>query len=83
MVRSLSRSRGFVIRVFREGGLATKIAEFLVEVAVLVMVFPILDTVIEKDLSKVTLQLVFWSIVISVGCLFVAGIISMIGGSRR
>lgn len=83
VVRSLRDIRFFVIRVIREGNLAGKIAELLVEVAVLVMVFPVLDTIIAKDFSKVTISLVFWSIVIPVGCLFMAGVLSMVGGNQK
>lgn len=52
-----------------------KIAEvFLTEVAVLVAIFPILDTVIEQGQSKVTRSLVWGSIALAVSCLLLAGI---------
>jgi hypothetical protein len=82
LLRFLSKVRVFVLRVFREGGLAEKSATFLTEVAVLVLVFPILDTIVEKGQSKVTPSLVIWSILIAVGCLFLAGVISMIAKER-
>jgi len=78
----LSAARVFVLRVAREGGLAEKTATILTEVAALVMVFPILDTIIEKGQAKVTLTLVIWSIVIPVGCLFLAGILSTFDGRK-
>jgi hypothetical protein len=65
-VRFLSAIRVFVLKVIREGHLGGKIAELLTEVAALVMVFPILDTIVEKGQSNVTLSLVIWSIVIPV-----------------
>jgi hypothetical protein len=53
--------------------------EFFTEAAVLVAVFPILDTIIEPlgGVQKVTWPLVAWSEGIAAGLLFLAGIISM------
>lgn len=82
-IRYLSQLRFFTIKVFRDGNVVAKISEFLVEVGVLIFVFPILYTIIEKDLSKVTLSLIFWSIVIPVGCIFGAGVLSIIGDNRK
>jgi hypothetical protein len=60
---------------FRRGFLKI-VAEFLTEVAVLVLVFPYLDTVIQKGQSNVTSGLVVGSVIVAVGCLLIAGFIS-------
>jgi hypothetical protein len=78
VVKVLSTGWMLLLRVFRRGEFAERSIEFLTEVAVLVFVFPILDTLIEKGQSKVTRLLVIWSILIPVGCLFLAGVISTI-----
>ena len=49
--------------------------EFLTEVAVLVLVFPMLDTIVETQ-SKVTGLMVFVSIGIAGFCLLIAGIMA-------
>ena len=53
--------------------------EFFTEAAVLVAVFPILDTIIEPSgsVQKVTWSLVVWSEGIAAALLVLAGIISM------
>jgi len=66
----------FLAVILRRSFLAI-VVQFLTEVAVLVMVFPTLDTVIEKGQSKVTLSLIIGSVALSLSCLFLAGIISM------
>lgn len=73
----LSATRAFFVKAFAHRSFRKITVEFLTEVAVLVLVFPTLDTVIEKGQSKVTGPLVFGSVVITVVCLLVAGIISM------
>ena len=69
----------FAVSVARRSDFARITVDFLTEVAVLVMVFPTLDTIIEKGQSKVTRGLVIWSVAIALICLFMAGIISMFG----
>jgi hypothetical protein len=78
-IRVLSAAWVFLLKVFRRGGFGEITVTFLTEVAVLVMVLPIVDTIVEKGQAKVTLPLVIWSIVIALGCLFAAGIIFMSG----
>jgi hypothetical protein len=67
----------FLVKAFFNRNFAQIVVEFLTEVAVLVLVFPTLDTIIERGSSKVTGPIVYGSIATTVGCLFVAGIISM------
>jgi len=58
--------------------------EFFTEAAVLVAVFPILDTIIEKGgTPKVTWSLVAWSEGIAVMLLFFAGILSELAERPR
>ena len=52
------------------------VIEFLTEVGVLVMVFPILDTVIQRGQSNVTRKLLIGSICLSVACILVAGLMA-------
>ena len=78
-MRLLRTIWAFLVRVCLCKGFGRIVAEFLTEVAVLVLVFPILDTIIQKGQSNVTKSLVILSVVLTVSCLFVAGIISKAG----
>ena len=51
------------------------VKEFLIEVAVLVFVFPTLDGVVNKDIQRIP-TLLFWSLIVSAVCLATAAIIS-------
>ena len=51
------------------------IKEFLIEVAVLVFVFPTLDGIIKQDTARIP-TLLIWSLIISAVCLGTAAIIS-------
>jgi hypothetical protein len=70
----------FCIRVFNCRGFAKIIKEFLTEVAVLVLVFPTLDVIIQKGASNVSKSIVLLSLTVTALCLFAAGIISMMLG---
>jgi hypothetical protein len=48
--------------------------EFLTEVAVLVVVFPVLDTIIQRGQSNVTRGMVVGSFGLSIACIVLAGI---------
>lgn len=72
--------RGWISTVFVFEAKFFKIAmEFCTEAAVLVAVFPILDTIIEPfgSVQKITWSLVIWSEGIAAALLILAGIISM------
>ena len=76
-VRLLVTIWTFFVRVFNCKGFAKIIREFLTEVAVLVLVFPTLDVIIQKGASNVTKPIVLLSLTVTALCLFAAGIISM------
>lgn len=78
LIRLFPLIRGFLHKAFIHRTFAKITVEFLTEVAVLVLVFPTLDTIINKGQSKVTLPLVIGSLLVTVLCLFLAGIISML-----
>jgi len=77
VLRFLIAVRTFFLRMVLNRRFPRIIIEFLTEVGVLLMVFPMLDTVIEKGESKVTGGLVAGSLLITVFCLLAAGVISM------
>ncbi len=56
--------------------------EFLVEAAVLVFVFPVLDVIIQYGRKAVTPGLVSWSLTIS-GVLFILGLILAVLGAMK
>jgi hypothetical protein len=56
-------------------------AEFCVEVAVLWFVFPLLDTLVQFDKPK--MKLVYASVGITAVFLFMAGILSKMGGEEE
>jgi hypothetical protein len=69
-------ANNFFTRISVQRGFIKIFIEFLTEVAVLVLVFPTLDTIIEQGKSKVTKSMVFGSVAIAFVCLFVAGIMA-------
>jgi hypothetical protein len=70
--------RDWLVRTFLGPRFAKIAVEFFTEAAVLVAVFPVLDTIIENGgLLNVTWPLVAWSEGLAVLFLFLAGIISM------
>lgn len=75
--RILVSAHTFIVRAFYHRNFAKITTEFLTEVAVLVLVFPTLDRIVEKGQSGVTRPLVIGSFAISLVCLFAAGVISM------
>ena len=68
----------FLLKAFGHRSFAKITVEFLTEVSVLVFVFPTLDTIINHGQSKVSKAVVLGSLAITVVCLSVAGIISML-----
>jgi len=69
----------FLRKVFVRRSVAKIGVEFLTEVGVLVLVFPMLDTIIENG-KKITRSLVATSVAIAVMCFIIAAILSMLAG---
>lgn len=69
----------FFCRVFVRKSVAKIGIQFLTEVGVLVLVFPMLDTVIENG-RRITRSIVAISVAIAVVCFIVAAILSMLAG---
>lgn len=55
------------------------VVEFFTEAAVLIFVFPVLDTIVQFGVRQVTLTLAGWSMAGAVLSLCIAGILSTIG----
>ena len=68
---------------FADGGFRSVAAEFFTEVAVLVFVFPIVDTIVQFGREKVTVLLALGSIAGSVICFLLAVILKEPGEPRR
>jgi len=68
-------SRPFV-RAFAHARFAAIAQEFFTEAAVLVFVFPVLDTIVQFGRAKVTWGLVLGAVGVSIFLLFLAGIIA-------
>ena len=77
-VRSASNLWRGLVAAFTRKEFAKIAVEFFAEAAVLVFVFPVLDTIIETGgLQRLTWALFIWSTGLAVFFLFLAGIISM------
>ncbi len=63
-------------RAFAHAKFASIAQEFLTEAAVLVFVFPVLDTVVQFGRAKVTWELGLGSMAVAIFLLFWAGIIA-------
>lgn len=79
MLTGIQRIRGFLLGVTpAQRNRITKLAvEYCNEAAVLVVVFPALDVIVQKGLNKVTFTLVFWSGGISVVLFILGAILSL------
>lgn len=76
LLKLLRGIRFFLVETFSHKESLKIMVEFFTEAGVLILVFPTLDTVINKGESKVTGGLVFLSFVIAFLCLLVASRIS-------
>jgi hypothetical protein len=80
-LRGLLRVRGFLIAAFIGPRFAKIAVEFFTEAAVLVAVFPILDTIIEaRGTARITRPLVAWSEGLAAFFLVLAGIKALATG---
>jgi hypothetical protein len=68
----------FIVEDFWSPRLAKIAVEFCVEAAVLIAVFPILDTIIKGGIKDVTRSLIGWSIGLPALLLLFAGVITAI-----
>ena len=77
--RAIARFSEWLVEKFAAARFAKIAREFLIEVAVLVFVFPALDAIVKGDAALLH-TVIPWSSVITVVCLLAAGIMSIIGG---
>jgi len=75
-IESGSPYRVFVKKAFLHREFKKVASEFLLEVGVLSLVFPILDTIVQFGTRAVTTRMALTSIGIGFGCLWMAGILS-------
>jgi hypothetical protein len=77
---AILRSKAVAATKRSRNRLAKLAVEFFVEAAVLVFVFPILDTILIHTVSAVSASLVIWSVGISLLLFTLAAIISIASG---